>query len=102
MVSEYVTFKPPNHVGMRMVEGPPFFQSFSGGWHFVARDDGRTDATWRYNFTCRPSWMRVVMDPIGTRCLQRDIDRRLAAFREACRDPEIVAAIGGDVADLGT
>jgi len=93
MVSEYVTFKPPNHVGMRMVEGPWFFQSFSGGWNFTRRDDGRTDATWRYNFTCRPSWLRPVMDAIGTRVLKRDIDRRLAAFRDACADPEIVAAV---------
>ena len=34
MISEYLTFKPPSHVGMRMVTGPPFFESFSGGWPF--------------------------------------------------------------------
>ncbi len=31
MVSEYVRVEAPRHVGMRMVEGPWFFASFSGG-----------------------------------------------------------------------
>ena len=35
MVSEYVTFRPPGHVGMKMVRGPWFFKSFSGGWNFT-------------------------------------------------------------------
>ena len=93
MVSEYVTFRPPGHVGMRMVEGPWFFQSFSGGWNFAARDDGATDATWRYNFTCRPGWIRPVADPIGRWLLGRDIRRRLDAFARACADPTILAAL---------
>ncbi len=93
MISEYVTYKPPGHVGMRMVEGPWFFKSFSGGWNFTALDDGRTDATWRYNFAIKPSWLRFVADPIGRRLMQRDIDRRLAAFAVACGDESIIAAL---------
>lgn len=90
MVSEYISFKPPHHVGMKMVEGPWFFATFSGGWNFSEEPDGSTKATWRYNFTCRPSWLKVIADPIGTRLLQRDIDRRLAAFAKACADPDIL------------
>jgi len=93
MVSEYVTFRPPNHVGMRMVEGPWFFKSFSGGWHFAPADDGGTQATWRYNFTCRPGWLAPVADRVGVWLLGRDIRRRLDAFARACADPDIVAAV---------
>lgn len=120
MVSEYVTFRPPTHVGMRMVSGPWFFQTFSGGWNFTAidRDPGSGDATsldattpgatslgaagtegavtaatWRYNFTIRPSWLAPVADRIGVWVLGRDIRRRLDAFAAACADPEIVAAV---------
>ena len=93
MVSEYVTYKPPGHVGMRMVEGPWFFKSFSGGWNFTALDDGRTDATWRYNFTVKPAWLRFVADPIGRWLMNRDIRRRLDAFAAACGDESIIAAL---------
>jgi hypothetical protein len=95
MISEYVTYRPPGHVGMRMVEGPWFFHSFSGGWNFTARDDGRTAATWRYNFTIKPGWLRPVADPIGRWLLGRDIRRRLDAFATACADPSIVGALPG-------
>jgi hypothetical protein len=93
MVSEYVSFKPPSQVGMRMVKGPWFFDSFSGGWHFAERDDGRTDATWRYTFACKPHWIRPVAHPIGRWLLGRDIRRRIEGYRTACADPSIVAAV---------
>ena len=93
MVSEYVTYKPPGHVGMRMTEGPWFFQSFSGGWNFAERADGGTDATWRYNFTTKPNWLRFIADPIGTWALGRDIRRRLDTFATACADESIIAAL---------
>lgn len=97
MVSEYVTFRPPTQVGMKMVTGPPFFRSFSGGWNFTpAGEDGTsTRATWRYNFTIRPAWLAPVADRIGVWLLGRDIRRRLDAFAAACTDADIVAAIEG-------
>ena len=93
MVSEYVSFKPPTQVGMRMVEGPPFFGAFSGGWSFKAVGPQRTEATWRYSFTIRPSWLAPVADPVGRVVLGRDIRKRLAAFARACADPTFRDAV---------
>lgn len=93
MVSEYVTYRPPNHVGMRMVRGPWFFKSFSGGWNFSAAKGGGTTATWRYNFTCRPGWLPPLADRVGVWLLGRDIRRRLDAFARACTNPEILATL---------
>ena len=96
MLSEYVTFRPPTQVGMKMVTGPPFFRSFSGGWNFTPAggDGASTQATWRYNFTIRPGWLAPVGDRIGVWLLGRDIRRRLDAFAAACTDADIVAAMG--------
>lgn len=94
MISQYVAFLPPRHVGMRMLSGPWFFESFSGGWNFNTLDDGSTEVTWRYNFTIRPRWLATVANPLGVWLLGRDIERRLAAFAAACEDPTIVAALG--------
>lgn len=100
MVSEYVSFNPPTQVGMKMVEGPWFFSSFGGGWAF-AEAPGGTRATWRYTFTVRPGWLAPVADRIGSWLLQRDIEARIDAFAEACRDGDIVAA-ATDVPVTGT
>jgi hypothetical protein len=94
MVSEYVTFRPPGHVGMRMVRGPWFVRSFSGGWNVTPVDAGAaTEATWRYHFTIRPVWLAPVADRLGVWLLGRDIRRRLAAFAGACADRDVVAAL---------
>lgn len=95
MVSEYVAFSPPGHVGMRMVTGPWFFRAFSGGWNFKALPGGRTEATWRYSFACRPAWLRPVADRVGVRLLGRDVRRRVAGFARGCADPVVLAAVGG-------
>ncbi len=93
MVSQYQSFRPPTHVGMKMVKGPWFFSSMSGGWNFSAEAASTTKTTWRYNFVCRPKWLQPISHRIGTRLLQRDIDQRLAAFVKACSDPSIVAKV---------
>ena len=91
MVSEYTSFHPPERVGMKMVEGPWFFEKFGGGWIFKELDDGRTQATWRYTFTVRPGFLARVADPIGVRLLTRDIDQRIEAFATGCADQEVLA-----------
>lgn len=90
MISEYVTYRPPHHVGMRMVRGPWFFKTFSGGWNFAPSPGGGTRATWRYNFTCKPAWVAPLLHRIGTALLGRDIRKRLDAFARACANPEIL------------
>ncbi len=93
MISEYITYNPPNHVGMKMVKGPWFFKSFSGGWNFVDTDEGRVLVTWRYNFVCKPKLLKPLMEYFGSKILQRDIDRRLIAFKKACSDKDILSKI---------
>lgn len=95
MVSEYTSFRPPNQVGMKMVDGPWFFETFGGGWSFRPIDEHRTEATWRYVFTIRPRRLSRLAEPIGLRILQRDIERRLAGYAKGCEDPVVVAAVDG-------
>jgi hypothetical protein len=91
MISEYVSFVPGSHVGMKMVRGPWFFSTFGGGWRFSAAPDG-TVATWRYNFQCRPRFLQPIAHRFGTWLLERDIRRRIAGFAAGCVDPIVVAA----------
>ncbi|WP_052666118.1 SRPBCC family protein [Nitriliruptor alkaliphilus] len=101
MTSEYVSFAPPSNVGMKMIGGPWFFANFAGGWRFVAvaGQPDATDAVWRYSFRCRPAWLAPLLERIGTRVLQRDIDRRIAGFARGCEDPEVLAVVRAPAPD---
>jgi hypothetical protein len=93
MVSEYVSFNPPRNVGMKMVEGPWFFEHFGGGWRFEpGPGPGSTTAIWRYNFTVRPQVLAPLAHRIGSWLLGRDIERRIKGFAAGCADPVVVAA----------
>ena len=99
MVSEYVSYRPPTSVGMTMVSGPWFFDSFGGGWRFVPEErDGvaGTRATWKYTYSTRPAWLRFAAEPLGHWLLGREIRQRIAAFARACSDPDVLAAVRDD------
>jgi hypothetical protein len=91
MVTEYLTFRPPTLVGMKMLEGPRMFRTFSGSWHFNAQPESVVEVVFRYNFVCRPSWMQWLAHRVGCWYLGRDIENRVAAFCTAVEDPEMIA-----------
>ena len=91
MTSEYVSFNPPRNVGMRVLDGPWFFEKLAGGWRFEQHPEG-TKAIWKYNFTCRPAIIKAPAELIGTWITKLDIDRRIAGFAKGCEDPVVLAA----------
>ncbi len=100
MISEYVSFAPPSNVGMKMVGGPWFFESFAGGWRFAAAaEPGHTVATWKYSFRCRPAPLRALAHRIGRWLLGRDIRRRIAGYARGCTDPVVLAAARASLAE---
>ncbi|QOR71169.1 SRPBCC family protein [Ruania alkalisoli] len=92
MVSEYVSYAPPRNAGMRMVDGPWFFEMLAAGWRFEAVDGG-TRAVWKYNFRCRPRWLAPLAEQIGTWALGRDLRRRIDGFAAGCADPEVLSSL---------
>ena len=93
MVSEYVSFAPPTNVGMKMVRGPWFFELFAGGWRFApGPQPGTTVATWRYNFRCRPAFLRPVADGSASGCSAGTSAAGSPATRPAAPTREVLAA----------
>ena len=91
MVSEYVSYRPPTSVGMKVTKLPWFFEKLGGGWRFAPHHGG-TLATWKYNFSCRPRLIAPLAEWIGVRLIRHDIDRRIAGFARGCEDPVVLAA----------
>jgi hypothetical protein len=85
MVTQYLTFQRPRRVGMKMIDGPPIFRTFSGAWRFepltdTAGNERGCTVTFRYNFTCRPKLLAPLMERVGRWYLGRDIRRRVDTF----------------------
>jgi hypothetical protein len=98
MVSQYLTYRRPESVAMKMVEGPRMFRLFSGAWHFKPIDADTTWVTFKYHFVCRPAWLHWLMHPIGRWFLGREISRRLGAFKRAAEAPGMIARLRAEIA----
>lgn len=93
MISEYTSFRPPKQAGIKMVKGPAFFANFAGGWSFREIDAETTEATWRYTFSTRPSFLRPIADRVGVKMLTRDIERRIKGFAAGCTDDVVLTSL---------
>ncbi|MEM1444500.1 MAG: SRPBCC family protein [Planctomycetota bacterium] len=83
MEVEYEVVQRPRFAAMQMLDGPWFFDIFTGVWRFQADGETATFATFRYGFRTRPIPLRWVMEPIVAVVLRRDIRRRLRQLAEA-------------------
>jgi len=90
MEVRFTGFQPPRVVAMKMVRGPWFFGQFAGTWRFDARDDGRTDVTFRYFFRLR-SGLRLLEPLVGV-ILRRDIRARLLGLRRGVEERGLLTA----------
>lgn len=90
MVTEYLAFRRPTLVGMKMIEGPRMLRTFSGSWRFTERPEGRVEVAFRYNFTCAPKLLAPIMERIGVWYLGRDTAKRIEAFQDACQGTDLL------------
>lgn len=81
MEVEFVNFRPPSSVAMKMVSGPWFFRQFAGAWLFRVLESEQTAVTFRYSFQTRWPWLRPSLDPILEWTFHRDIRARLSGLK---------------------
>lgn len=93
METEYVTFRRPDVVAVKMTRGPVLFASFAGSWRFHEVAPGLTRVTFRYNLKARLRWLRPIVDPIARAILERDIEQRLMALKRVVESTSILTAV---------
>jgi uncharacterized protein YndB with AHSA1/START domain len=81
LTCEYISFNPPNVAAVRMVNRPPFFDSFAATIRHDALPNGSTSIEYKYNFTARPTWLRFVLHPLMNFLLKMETKKRIAALR---------------------
>lgn len=82
METEYVSFKPPERVAVKMTRGPWMFRSFAGTWAYERLDDARTRVTFRYHVEARPRLGKLT-DLVLERIFAHEMRSRLEALRDA-------------------
>ncbi len=83
METEYVSYRPPRVVAVKMTRGPWMLETFGGTWEFAPLDGGRTEATFRYLLRARPRWLAWVLEPLAGWWFSRETRRRVSALRKA-------------------
>jgi ribosome-associated toxin RatA of RatAB toxin-antitoxin module len=82
METEYVSFKPPERVAVKMTKGPWMFRAFAGTWAYESTGPTSTRVTFRYHVEARPH-LGPITDFILERIFAREMTDRLVALREA-------------------
>jgi hypothetical protein len=76
----YITFVPGRVAAVRMINRPPFFESFAATIrHEDCGENSRIE--YKFNFTARPRWLRWLLHPVMTHIFTWETKRRLAALR---------------------
>jgi hypothetical protein len=81
LTTEYISFSAPEVAAVRMINRPPFFDTFAATIRHESRADGSSRIEYNYNFTSRPRWLRFVLDPIMNFCFKMETKKRIAALR---------------------
>ncbi len=82
LTSKYISFSPPTHAAVEMTQGPWIIKRFGGTWRFRELTSGESEVRFIYNFTCRPEFLRWLLEPIVGIIYKRDMKRRLKAFKQ--------------------
>ena len=77
--TEYLTFQPGKIAAVEMINLPPFFEKFAASIRH-ADVPGGSEATYRFQFTARPAWLRPILHPIMLAVLTHETRKRLRSL----------------------
>ena len=78
----YVTFERPRAAAVKMVNAPPFFQSWAASIHHEDIAERASRVTYKFHFTTRPRALQFVLDPMLERLFTWETRKRLQALRD--------------------
>jgi Polyketide cyclase / dehydrase and lipid transport len=79
--TEYVSFEPGKVAAIKMLNHPPFFDSFAASIRHFAIDDAHSEVVYKVNFTAKPSWLRPILNPLMRAVFVWETRKRLKALK---------------------
>ena len=81
LTTEYVSFDPPAVAAVRMLNRPPFFDTFAATIRHRDTPDGGSSVEYVYHFTARPRWLRWLLHPVMAAAFRWETRKRLRSLR---------------------
>src|SRR5262245_39469128 len=82
METEYVSYRRPERVAVRMTRGPWMFQAFAGSWTYTAIDASRTRVAFRYHVEGGPRLLARCADRALEWVFAREMEKRLISAKQ--------------------
>ncbi|HEX9373754.1 MAG TPA: SRPBCC family protein [Roseiflexaceae bacterium] len=98
METEYVSFKPPKVVAVKMTKGPALLSAFAGSWRFQELGNGITRVIFRYHVAANPRWMGFLFDPILRWIFTHEVARRLTGLKHAVEATDLLQQLPAEFA----
>jgi len=78
--TEYITFHPGASAAVKLVNRPPFFDTFAATIRHRPISARSSAVEYTYTFTSRPKWLRWFLNPVMSRSFTRETRRRLESL----------------------
>lgn len=79
--TQYITFNAPEVAAVKLLNHPPFFDTFAATIRHRDVSDDASLIEYKYNFTARPSRIRWLLHPVMTAIFRWETRKRLRALR---------------------
>ena len=79
--TKYVSFRPPEVAAVKMVNRPPFFETFAATIRHHDLSHSSSSVEYKYNFTARPRCLRFILHSLMNAMLAFETKNRLRALR---------------------
>jgi ribosome-associated toxin RatA of RatAB toxin-antitoxin module len=81
METVYVSFDRPRVAAVKMTKGPTVLETFAASLRQEGIEPEVTRVTYRFNFSTKPRWLRMIADPIAASLFRREVRQRLQALK---------------------
>jgi len=80
--TQYVTFEPGVVAAIKMLNRPPFFDTFAASIRHLPLADNLSEVIYKVNFTAKPASLRFVLHPIMSRVFALETRKCLRALKK--------------------
>ncbi len=80
--TEYITFQKGKVAAIKMLNRPPFFDTFAASIKHQDLSDGKSEVVYTFSFTAKPKWLQFILHPIMSQIFAWETRKRLQALKE--------------------